>query len=478
MLGIELNGKIWHLYLTWAVLPSSALPILLANALFSAPFRDRLPPLYGLPLQKSIPQGIIDINHNSAENERDERFLNDREFGGSVSGGLAAVGKLAGGRDANLTDGAQGNLAEESNADFAGILSGRLAAMRERLQGSQNEKLNEKFIIQSVLQNVLAQALEEHTNRHDILKEVVRRGNYDVNTHKNFFVFSDQDKMKFVLNSFDSYSNDDDSVPPYVFKNSRIDGEQHNMTRIMVKDAVGLQKKMNKTSNIEDGDSVMSEKSPEVVNTHKKWLKSTDLKPPTVQQGRIEKKNHLQKDFRLLMRKRRDNKAIMYLPVGSTGTGQDNNCPDSVDSAAVSISQLVFLSLCLGIFTAVANVANNINNNNNNNNNNNDNNINSNNLNFAANANAGNQITIQIPPGRRRRRDSILSAISDRIQRQVQLAVGDIVTNGTQHQKSPVFFDLAQKNPIFFDLLQKNPVFFDLLQKNHIFSDLLSAKYK
>ncbi|XP_071538866.1 uncharacterized protein [Panulirus ornatus] len=102
-------------------------------------------------------------------------------------------------------------------------------------------------------------------------------------------------------------------------------------------------------------------------------------------------------------RVRRDGPAVMYLPVGAGGSSSD--CPDSVDAAAVSISQLVFLSLSLGVFTAVANIANNINNNNNNNNNNNDNNINSNNLNFAASANSGNQITVQLPPptGRGRR---------------------------------------------------------------------------
>ncbi|CAL4067597.1 unnamed protein product, partial [Meganyctiphanes norvegica] len=81
-----------------------------------------------------------------------------------------------------------------------------------------------------------------------------------------------------------------------------------------------------------------------------------------------------------------------------------SNCPDAVDAAAVSISQLTFLSMALGVFSAVANIANNINNNNNNNNNNDDNNINSNNVNLAANANVGNQIDIQLPPGRRRKR--------------------------------------------------------------------------
>ncbi|XP_066945375.1 AP2/ERF domain-containing protein PFD0985w-like [Macrobrachium rosenbergii] len=449
MLGIALTRKIWHLYVTWAVLPSSVLPISLhANALFSVPFNGRLPPLYELPLPKSIPQGIMNINHNGAENERDERFFN----GGSVSGGLAAVGRLAGARGANLTDSASGKLAEESNANFARILSGRLAAMRGRLQGSQNDKLSENFIIQSVVQNVLVQALEEHRKRHNTLKEMVMRGNYNFNIHKNWFVFSDQENTRFILNSLGSDSNNADSVPPYAFGDSEINGEQHNMTRILMKDDVGPQKKINKTFNTEDGDSALPEKSPEAMNTNKKWLKTADFKLPSVQQDKIEKKNHLRKDFRPLVRKRRDNKAIMYLPVGSTGPGP-GNCPDSVDAAAVSISQLVFLSLCLGVFTAVANVANNINNNNNNNNNNNDNNINSNNLNFAANANAGNQITVQIPPGRRRKRDLILSTVRDRIRRRVQLAVGEIVMTRTQPQNNPVFFYLLQKNPVFFDLL-------------------------
>ncbi|XP_069982112.1 uncharacterized protein [Penaeus vannamei] len=107
-------------------------------------------------------------------------------------------------------------------------------------------------------------------------------------------------------------------------------------------------------------------------------------------------------------RVRREDPAVMYVPVG--GAAGADSCPDSVDAAAVSISQLVFLSLSLGVFSAVANIANNINNNNDNNNNNNDNNINSNNLNLAANANSGNQITVQLPPptGRKRRHLQLL----------------------------------------------------------------------
>ncbi|XP_037782320.1 serine/threonine-protein kinase phg2-like [Penaeus monodon] len=107
-------------------------------------------------------------------------------------------------------------------------------------------------------------------------------------------------------------------------------------------------------------------------------------------------------------RVRREDPAVMYVPVG--GASGADSCPDSVDAAAVSISQLVFLSLSLGVFSAVANIANNINNNNDNNNNNNDNNINSNNLNLAANANSGNQITVQLPPptGRKRRHLQLL----------------------------------------------------------------------
>ena len=97
-------------------------------------------------------------------------------------------------------------------------------------------------------------------------------------------------------------------------------------------------------------------------------------------------------------RGRRDAPAVMYVPVGGGEGGI--RCPDAVDAAAVSVSQLVFLSLSLGVFTAITNIANNINNNNNNNNDNNDNNINSNNLNVGANANVGNQITVELPIAR------------------------------------------------------------------------------
>ncbi|KAK8397325.1 hypothetical protein O3P69_004788 [Scylla paramamosain] len=95
------------------------------------------------------------------------------------------------------------------------------------------------------------------------------------------------------------------------------------------------------------------------------------------------------------VRGRRDAPAVMYVPVGGGEGGV--RCPDAVDAAAVSVSQLVFLSLSLGVFTAITNIATNINNNNNNNNDNSDNNINSNNLNVGANGNTGNQITVQIP---------------------------------------------------------------------------------
>ncbi|XP_068215938.1 AP2/ERF domain-containing protein PFD0985w-like [Palaemon carinicauda] len=346
-----MTRKIWQLYIIWTVLPYTISQIsLFANALFPVLSKEKLPPLYIFPLLKSIPEAIMNPDYNGVGNGRNEPLYTDRNIDRSTSGGLATVG--------------EDNVAKRDSSILRGFRK-------------------------DILQNVLMQALEEHRRRHDSLEEILISGNYDVNSHGNWFVLSDQEKMEFLDKSLTMNINETKEFNRKNFvkvnKSSFIDKDKANITRNMTKDNKELKKNFEKISDIEDL----------ISNSGISIKKTSDSQP-------------------LLRRRRRDDRAIMYLPVGSTGSGPDD-CPDAVDSAAVSISQLVFLSLCLGVFTAVANVANNINNNNNNNNNNNDNNINSNNLNFAANANAGNQITIEIPPGRRKRRDLILSRISGRI---------------------------------------------------------------
>ena len=62
-------------------------------------------------------------------------------------------------------------------------------------------------------------------------------------------------------------------------------------------------------------------------------------------------------------------KGVMYVSLDG-GAGAES-CPSLADSAAVSLSQMAFLSMTVSIFSVVANIANNLNNNNNNQNDNN-----------------------------------------------------------------------------------------------------------
>ncbi|XP_045128264.1 transcription factor mef2A-like [Portunus trituberculatus] len=143
------------------------------------------------------------------------------------------------------------------------------------------------------------------------------------------------------------------------------------------------------------------------------------------------------------VRERRDAPAVIYVAVGGGEGGV--RCPDAVDAAAVSVSQLVFLSLSLGVFTAITNIATNINNNNNNNNDNSDNNINSNNLNVGANGNAGNQITVEIPFQRSLR--TVRSLWAPYSHTPTHFTTTTTTTTTTKHPSSPL---ILPATPSFF----------------------------
>lgn len=57
-------------------------------------------------------------------------------------------------------------------------------------------------------------------------------------------------------------------------------------------------------------------------------------------------------------------KGVMYVSLGEGSRAE--SCPSLADSAAVSLSQMAFLSMTVSIFSVVVNIANNLNNNNNN----------------------------------------------------------------------------------------------------------------
>ena len=115
-------------------------------------------------------------------------------------------------------------------------------------------------------------------------------------------------------------------------------------------------------------------------------------------------------------------KGVMYVSLDGGGGGE--SCPSLADSAAVSLSQMAFLSMSVSIFSvgmkwykiqceeydvdifSVANIANNLNNNNNNQNDNNLNYVHQQNNNLNMNQNIVNQLNIDLPPpvpGRKRR---------------------------------------------------------------------------
>ena len=58
-------------------------------------------------------------------------------------------------------------------------------------------------------------------------------------------------------------------------------------------------------------------------------------------------------------------KGVMYVSLDG-GSSLVQSCPSLADSAAVSLSQMAFLSMTISIFSVVVNIANNLNNNNNN----------------------------------------------------------------------------------------------------------------
>eukprot|EP00090_Calanus_glacialis_P024163 TRINITY_DN37511_c0_g1_i1.p1 TRINITY_DN37511_c0_g1~~TRINITY_DN37511_c0_g1_i1.p1 ORF type:complete len:214 (+),score=53.34 TRINITY_DN37511_c0_g1_i1:59-700(+) len=86
----------------------------------------------------------------------------------------------------------------------------------------------------------------------------------------------------------------------------------------------------------------------------------------------------------------------MYVNLDGGSGGE--SCPSVADSAAVSLSQMAFLSMSVSIFSTVANIANNLNNNNNNQNDNNLNYVHQQNNNLNMNQNIINQLNIDLPP--------------------------------------------------------------------------------
>jgi hypothetical protein len=99
-------------------------------------------------------------------------------------------------------------------------------------------------------------------------------------------------------------------------------------------------------------------------------------------------------------RKKRSNLSgkdgVMYVSLDGGSGGE--SCPSVADSAAVSLSQMAFLSMSVSIFSTVANIANNLNNNNNNQNDNNLNYVHQQNNNLNMNQNIINQLNIDLPP--------------------------------------------------------------------------------
>merc|ERR1712107_468282 len=121
-------------------------------------------------------------------------------------------------------------------------------------------------------------------------------------------------------------------------------------------------------------------------------------------------------------------KGVMYVNLEGGGGGE--SCPSLADSAAVSLSQMAFLSMSVSIFSVVANIANNLNNNNNNQNDNNLNYINQQNNNLNMNQNIVNQLNIDLPPpvpGKRSVGDKRLA--QGRIKQMLKISSSSVFSN-------------------------------------------------
>ncbi|KAK7085378.1 hypothetical protein SK128_006079 [Halocaridina rubra] len=143
-------------------------------------------------------------------------------------------------------------------------------------------------------------------------------------------------------------------------------------------------------------------------------------------------------------RKRRDDRGMMYLPIGGT---KKVSCPTAADAAGVSITQMAFLSICLTVFSIIVNISNNINNNNNNNNLNSDNNLSNNNAQLSLNVNNAAQVNVMLPPpvpGRKKRsnlrdiwNEVEIKVASDNIDQLYQELLGNKETDDVQEPYSP-----------------------------------------
>lgn len=87
--------------------------------------------------------------------------------------------------------------------------------------------------------------------------------------------------------------------------------------------------------------------------------------------------------------------SLLYVPVQNSGAAV--SCPTENDAVAISITQLLFLTLVMSISSLVLNISNNVNNNNNNNNRNSLNVNSNNNLVSNTNVNNGNQVNVMVP---------------------------------------------------------------------------------
>ena len=162
-------------------------------------------------------------------------------------------------------------------------------------------------------------------------------------------------------------------------------------------------------------------------------------------------------------RSRRSNLAgkdgVMYVNLDGGSGGE--SCPSVADSAAVSLSQMAFLSMSVSIFSTVANIANNLNNNNNNQNDNNLNYVHQQNNNLNMNQNIINQLNIDLPPpvpGKRSISDVFSMAKVEDMQRRQLYKISDVqikkMMNATSSQADCNTDYTAKASEALLDILK------------------------
>ena len=121
-----------------------------------------------------------------------------------------------------------------------------------------------------------------------------------------------------------------------------------------------------------------------------------NIRQSTQTHPELKNKKHLKKRSSTKRNNLAGKNGVMYVSLDAGSGGE--SCPSTADSAAVSLSQMAFLSMTVSIFSTVANIANNLNNNNNNQNDNNLNYVHQQNNNLNMNQNIINQLNIDLPP--------------------------------------------------------------------------------